>query len=126
LIITIKEDIFEKILENPVFTCDGCACGEVVYPLNENLHIYVYRSCRKSSMTPDEKLWHIHEIYFYKNANYIYHTNNDDIEYLDYVEVEDEDYLENVRLNPEQENILIERLKEVSKDLWRNEYRNQD
>lgn len=126
MIITIKEDIFKKILENPVFTCDGCACGEVVFPLNESLHIYIYRSCRKSSMTPDEKLWHLHKIEFYKNVNYIYHTTKDGIEYLDYVEVEEGDYLENVKLNKEQESVLINRLKEVSKDIWRNEYRNED
>ena len=116
-------DILESISRHDFYT-DGCACGDWGYRLNEHLHMYVYRSCRKSNNIPDEKLWHIHDIHFYKRLNYCSDSEGNIIE----IEVydEDEDYLENTKLDTQQSEIIIRALKNKTKEVWGNEYRDQD
>ena len=124
--IKLKSEALRDIVEsisNADFYTDGCACGSWGYRLNEHLHMYVYRSCRKSSNTPDEKLWHIHEIEFYKKLNYC--TNSECV--ITEIEVDDKgDYLENIKLDTQQSEIIIHALKNQTKEVWGNEYRNQD
>lgn len=123
--ITIKEKQFQEILndiKNRGFTSDGCACGEWGLPLNENLHINVYRSCRKSNNTPNDKLWDIHDIEFYKHAEYHYGKSTYG-EYLEYIETEPENRLENVKLDENQKKLIINKLREITKDSWGSEFR---
>lgn len=114
--LTLKEDFLQDVLKHIDkwgFSSEGCACGEWGLPIYENLHINVYRTCRKSSSTPDHKLWEIHDIQFYKTAEYFYNTYNGN-RYLDYIGTEQEDLIENVKLDLKQKELIINKLREVT------------
>ena len=115
--LTIKEDYFNEILRKIKnhtigFDVDGCACGRLEIKLNENLYLSIYRSCRKSSTTPNEKLWHIENFEFYSNP-------------YDQFDYPDEPRPINIRLNQEQEDILMNKLREVTNEIWGSEYRHE-
>lgn len=125
--IKLKEDALQDVLANIEtwgFTSDGCGCGEWGYELNKNLHIYVYRSCRKSNNTPDEKLWHIHDMQFFKSADYLVQEYKGR-EYMEAVEVEEEDEIFNVKLDEHQKLLIVNRLREITLDIYESEYRCQ-
>ncbi|WP_145413479.1 hypothetical protein [Paenibacillus xylanexedens] len=111
----IKDDYFRNIIEsinNRTLNFDaegGCACGRVEVKLSDHLYLSVYRSCRKSNTTPNDKLWHIEGVEFFKKP---------------FDEFEDE-YPEEVKmkLDKEQEYILIDALKIVTEEDWGEENR---
>lgn len=124
MIIHLTPEKLEDMKQNGIFVCDGCACGDFVYQLEDKLWLSVYRSCRKSSMTPDEKLWHLHEVVFYESVMFDYYTYNGE-EKIDSI-AEFGTYLEELKLNEEDQKELMEMLKEKTKEHWKNEYRNED
>ena len=104
--IVIKEHVLGDILqhiEKYGFTADGCDCGEWAYQLEKDLFLMAYRSCRKSGGTPEEKLWHISDLEFYKKVA----VNPD------YLEAEPENKTE-MKLNRIQYEIIMNKLKKVS------------
>jgi hypothetical protein len=126
--IKIKDEVLRHILKDikqKAFTMsDGCACGEYAYQLDKDLWLFAYRSCRKSSNTPNDKMWHIHDLKIYKNIKAHYYLV-DGKEYIDYYEAEGEPI--DFKLNPKQEKQIIKRLKRVSwLQLNQPEYREQD
>jgi hypothetical protein len=123
MIVTLKQETFEDIRKNGKFTSDGCACGDFTYRLDDKLWLTVYRSCRKSSMTPDEKLWQLHDIQFYDNVEF-YYFERDGITYVDDIK-EYGNLLENVKLNKFDEQLLYQSLSIITKETWGNEYRNE-
>jgi len=122
--IILKNSVIEDIKNTAKFTVDGCACGDFAYQIDTNLWITFYRSCRKSSGTPDNKLWHIHEVEFYDDVKFSYYVR-DGVRYIDQVEGYG-NKLDNYRLNTEQEMVIMKHLKKITKEHWRNEYRNED
>lgn len=113
----IKEEYLTELLKSIEefkigFDTEGCACGKIEFKLNEDLYLSVYRSCRKSSMTPDDKLWHIEEIEFYSKP----------YDEFDYPE---EPSPINIRLNKEQEELILKKLKDVSVEIWGHEFRSE-
>lgn len=124
MIVNIKNDVFEDIKKNNAFECDGCACGDFYYQLNDKLWITVYRSCRKSSMTPDEKLWQLHDVVFYDNIEFDY-FERDGKKYVDVIS-NFGNCLENVKLNKDDKEKLFIILKNKTKEIWGNEFRNED
>lgn len=120
--IRIKDETFTEILlaikdYTLTFDNDGCACGGFELKLDENLYIYTYRSCRKSSGCPDEKLWHIHDFQFYPKSQ-------DDLEDGSDALLAAPESI-NVQLNVEQRSMLMETLRKVSREIWGVEYRNE-
>lgn len=116
--LTIKQKDFEQIvlgIKNNKLNFDaegGCACGRLEVKLSEQLYMSVYRSCRKSSSTPDNQLWHI--------DGFEFHTRTYDAFY----DEEESDFeMINMKLNEEQEKELIELLEEVTIDMWGEKYR---
>lgn len=111
----IKDEYFKNIIDsikNRKLDFDaegGCACGRVEVKLSEHLYLSVYRSCRKSSSTPDDKLWHIESVEFHKQS-------------FDYIE---DEYPEEVKmkLDKEQEYILIDALRVQTQEVWGDEFR---
>lgn len=122
--VKLEEDTFDDIKENGFFVCDGCACGDFVYQLGDNLWINVYRSCRKSSNTPDEKLWELHDINFYNNIIFSHYENNGQ-KHIDTIS-EFGKHLKNVKLKKTDKKRLYKILKEITKKTWGNEFRNED
>ena len=124
--IKLKEEALNDLLndiEMNNFTADGCACGDYAYQLDEKLYMYFSRSCRKSSGTPDEKLWHIHNVRFYEEGEWEYEEYNG-FKYRYQFHPSNEE-LVSYKLNKEQFDIIVEKLKDVSKELWGNEFRNE-
>lgn len=118
--LTIKPKAFEQILcsiRNKEIYFDaegGCACGRLEVQLNEQLYMSVYRSCRKSSSTPDNKWWHIDEFEFHNKPYALYDEDKD----------EDSDFqITNLYLSKEQAGELIELLKKLTTEDWGIEYR---
>lgn len=111
----IKDDYFKGILnsiKNGTLNFDaegGCACGRLEIKLSDHLYLSVYRSCRKSNSTPDDKLWNIESVEFHKQS---------------FDQIED-GYPEEVKmkLDKEQEYILIDALRKVTEEDWGEEYR---
>lgn len=62
----ISDDKFEqlcKALNTPYcFEADGCDCGEFNFKIEENVYIYINRSCRKSNQTPEDMKWKLHKV----------------------------------------------------------------
>ena len=117
--------MFNDIKENGFFTnSDGCGCGYFTYKLNDQLWISVYRSCRKSSMTPDEKLWQLHDVDFYEDVSFSYYSYEGE-KHIDDVEGFGE-YITNAKLNKKDEVKLYEILSKIAKDDLGNEFRNED
>jgi hypothetical protein len=113
----IEELILDKLLEDietyPI-SKDGCACGEYVFKLKDNLFLSVYRSCRKSGSTPGNNLWHIHNIEFYENALVLIEKYNE-IEYLSYIELDKEI---SINLNENQKSQITNKFKKVTEETW--------
>lgn len=111
----IKENYFKNIInsiENGTFNFDaegGCACGRLAIKLSDQLYLCVYRSCRKSNSTPDDKFWNIDSVKFYDKPF-------DELA---------EDYPNSVKmkLDKTQEAELIGLLKEATNKAWGEEYR---
>lgn len=111
----IKEDYFRNILnsiKDRTLNFDaegGCACGRLEIKLSDHLYLSVYRSCRKSNSTPDDKLWNIESVEFYDKPF-------DELE---------EDYPISVKmkLDKAQEAELIGLLTETTREVWGEEYR---
>lgn len=111
----IKGDYFKKIISSikdrtlNFDTEGGCACGRVEVKLNNHLYLSVYRSCRKSNSTPSDKLWCIEGVELHRQS-------------FDHVE---DGYPEEVKmkLDKEQEYILIDALRAVTEEDWGEEYR---
>ncbi|MFE6075582.1 hypothetical protein ACFVQB_14015 [Paenibacillus sp. NPDC057886] len=111
----IKDEYFENIvnsINNRALYFDaegGCACGRVEVKLSEHLFLSVYRSCRKSSSTPNDKLWHIESAEFHRQS-------------FDFIE---DGYPEEVKmkLDKEQERILINALRVQTQEVWGDEFR---
>ncbi|WP_091017667.1 MULTISPECIES: hypothetical protein [Paenibacillus] len=111
----IKEDYFRNIINSikdrtlNFDTEGGCACGRLEIKLSDHLYLSVYRSCRKSNSTPDDKLWNIESVEFYDKPF-------DEFE---------EDYPTSVKmkLDKEQEYILIDALRAVTEEDWGEENR---
>jgi hypothetical protein len=100
----------------------GCACGEWGYKLYDNLYMFVYRSCGKSSDTPIEKRWHIHDIQFYSNITYRFYKYKGK-KRLDYIKVNEKERLENVKLDKQQEKLIMQKLREISLEQWGDEFK---
>lgn len=116
-------DILAKI-KRVQFTSDECGCGSWSYTIKEDLHLYAYRSCRSSNSTPNEKLWHIHELKFYKKVTNVYENGRSGAFLCD-IEVEEEDEVR-AFLDESQYELIMDRLKGASKtELEQNEYRNE-
>lgn len=124
MIVTLKKEAMKDIEENVTFFSEGCACGDFAYKLHENLWITVYRSCRKGSMTDDDKFWQLQDIVFTDKVEFEY-FEKDGQRFVDYIDVTGEE-LENYKLNPSQREWLYEILKRKSTEQWGNEYKNQD
>lgn len=120
--LTIKQKAFEQIVlgikSNHInFDAEGgCACGRLEVKLNEQLYMSAYRSCRKSSSTPDNKLWHIDEFEFHTDSYESFHNAFHNDEESDFEIID-------MKLNEEQEKELIELLKDITADSWGEEYR---
>lgn len=57
-----KLNKLKEALNKPYcFEADGCDCGDFTFELEKNIYLYIYRSCRKSSGTPEGMQWKIHE-----------------------------------------------------------------
>lgn len=116
--LTIKQKAFDQILSSIKsgeinFDAEGgCACGRLEIKLNEQLYMSGYRSCRKSSSTPDNKWLHI--------DGFDFHTESYDI-----FDEDGESNFEiiNLQLNKEQEQELIAALKELTIESWGTEFR---
>jgi len=124
LIINVKEDTFKDIKANCIFEQDGCACGDFYYQLSENLWITVYRSCRKSSNTDDERLWQLHDVVFYDDLEFSYYEKEGK-RYIDCIY----DYgtpLDNAKLNENDKEKLFDILKQESREKWGNEFKNEN
>ena len=124
MIIKLKEGTLKDIKENGHFTCDGCACGDFTYKLNDNLWLSIYRSCRKANGTPNDKLWHLDEIEFYDDIKFSYYQR-DGKTYIDDIEKYGS-LVENVKLHKEDEEFIYNHLRHLTKEIWGNEYRNED
>lgn|GEM_PF-6766807 len=111
----IKEGYFQNIISNIKdrtlnFDAEGgCACGRLKIKLSDHLYLSVYRSCRKANATPNDKLWHIEDVEFHKQS-------------FEYAEDEYPEEVE-MKLDKEQEYILIESLRTVTEEDWGEEYR---
>lgn len=111
----IKDEYFNKIINsinNRTLNFDtegGCACGRLEIKLSNQLYLSVYRSCRKSNTTPSDKLWHIEGIEFHRQS-------------FDHIE---DEYPEEakMKLDKEQEYILINALRTVTEEDWGEECR---
>lgn len=126
MIIKLKDETLSSVLsdiEKHGFACDGCACGEWGYQLDTKLFVLFYRNCRKANATPDEKLWHIEDPVFYEGGEWEFETYNDKTYRYRFNQVGKE--LDNYKINNAQFEIIISKLKEVSKKSWGNEYRNE-
>lgn len=124
MIIKLKEETLKDIKENSFFTSDGCACGDFAYQLNENLWVTAYRSCRKASGTPEEKLWELHDLEFYDDIKFSYYER-DGKKLFDGID-EYGNVIENVKLNKEDTKAIYNHLRHITKVMWGNEYRNED
>ena len=116
--ITLKPEVFRHILKDIKqykFTSDGCACGEYAYQLDNNLWLTIYRGCKKSYTCPDNKWWHVNDIQFYKHVEVRTHRGYDDYKYRTVEWDEEEDLLENVKLDKHQSEIIIQRARRVTK-----------
>jgi hypothetical protein len=121
---TLTEEDLNKIIEHistKGFSVDGCLCGSYSYTFNEDFHLYVYRSCRKSSGCPVGQAWEISEFGFYP----IIETDSED-----YVSTEFYHML-NIKLNNEQEKIILKHLdrqseKENGYPKYNDEDRNEE
>lgn len=123
--IKLKEETLNSLLQSIEanrFATDGCACGSFGYKLDDNLFLYAYRSCRKSSCTPEHKWWHIDDIEFYSKGKVIYYEHGN-VSYIGEYEVENDDFLENVQLDEWQYGIVLNKLKEVTIDTYGEEYK---
>lgn len=119
---SVLHDILARIRQVP-FTSDGCGCGSWSYAVKEDLHLYAYRSCRKSNSTPNGKLWHIHELKFYKEATNVYENGRRGVLLSD-IEVEEEDEIMHAFLDESQYELIMDSLKGTSKvELEQDEYR---
>ncbi|WP_340032672.1 hypothetical protein NSQ20_12485 [Paenibacillus sp. FSL K6-1122] len=111
----IKDDYFKNIIKSIKdrtlnFDAEGgCACGQLEIKLSDHLYLSVYRSCRKANATPDDKLWNIESVEFHKQS---------------FDQIED-GYPEEVKmkLDKEQEYILIKVLKSATEEDWGEECR---
>ncbi|WP_440109952.1 hypothetical protein [Paenibacillus sp. QZ-Y1] len=111
----IKDDYFKHIIDSIKdrtlnFDAEGgCACGRLEIKLSDHLYLSVYRSCRKSNSTPDDKLWNIESVEFFDKS------------FDEFAE----DYPNSVKmkLDKTQETELIELLKETTRETWGKEYR---
>lgn len=124
MIITLKDEVLSDIEKNANFTIDGCNCGFFFYKLADKLWMEMYRSCRKSSMTPKEKLWQLNDPVFYEDVEFWYSESNGR-KYIDDAEGKGEP-LKNIKLNKDSKEKLIDILKLVSRREVGNEYRNED
>lgn len=115
MMLRIKDEYFNNVIDsikNRTLNFDaegGCACGRIEVKLSDHLFLSVYRSCRKSNSTPDNKLWIIEGVEFHKQS-------------FDHIE---DSYPEEIKmkLNKEQEYILIDTLRTVTEEDWGEEYR---
>lgn len=111
----IKDDYFKGILnsiKNGTLNFDaegGCACGRLEIKLSDHLYLSVYRSCRKSNSTPDDKLWNIESVEFYDKP-------------FDEFEEECPNSVM-MKLDKVQEAELIDLLKETTRVAWGEENR---
>lgn len=121
MIIKLKEETLNDIIENGKFTCDGCACGEFTYQLNDKLWMSIYRSCRKASSTPSEKLWEIHGVEFYDEIIFSYYQREGEW-HIDEIEEYGKE-VKNVKLNKQDEKVIYNHLRYLTNEMWGNEYR---
>lgn len=124
MIIKLKDHVIEDIRDNGYFVNEGCACGDFFYQLSDSLWLNVYRSCRKSSGTPGDKLWHLHEIQFYDDVKFNYFEYEGDKLIGDIEEYGN--FLEDVKLNTSDKEILFEILRVKTIEIWGNEHRNNE
>lgn len=114
--IKLKQDELRKLLKDlkqNKFTADGgCACGEYAYQLDENLWLAIYRGCKKSCYTPNNKWWKVNDIEFYKHVDV--HTHNHTGYPYRTIEWNEEDLIHNVKLDWQQEMLIIQRAKRIT------------
>lgn len=121
MIYNLTKKKIEEMKEKGQFIWDGCACGDFIYQLDDHVWLNVSSHCRKSSLTPDEKLWHLHTVTFYDAITF---TTNEQ-EGKTYITDIDGfgNILESVRLNDPSEKTLYRLLKKKMKETWGQEYR---
>jgi hypothetical protein len=79
----------KKALDVPYcFDCDGCNCGGFTFKLEENLYFSIYRSCHKSSSTPNNMSWKLHEPYI--SSKHIEENGNEYFSSVDDLDLNEE------------------------------------